>query len=447
MKIYPIVRTALKALQRNPMRAMLTTLGIVIGIGAVIAMMEVGAGSSAAIQKKITSMGANGIIIIPKTAVSGGVSYGAGSAMTLTTKDCDAIIKSCPLLHSAAPIVRARAQVVYLNRNWVPESIEGTKSEYLDVRQWPLEQGEPFTERDVKSANQVCLLGHTIAGKLFGNQSPIGKTIRLRNISLRVIGVLSKKGANLMGQDQDDILLAPWTTIKYRIAGSRLRNTNQSTSTDDDHHYYVRHMSFYPDQAAIQKRNSPLLIRFANIDAIMAATRSADLIADASEEITEILRIRHGVGPGEEDFEIINLTEIAKALSSTTTIMTNLLLCIAAVSLIVGGVGIMNIMLVSVTERTHEIGLRMAVGARSRDILNQFLVEAIALCVAGGVVGILFGNTVSYLIWKLLDWPVKASPMAAAVAVCVSVSVGIIFGFYPAWKASQLNPIEALRYE
>lgn len=447
MKIYPVVRTALKAFRRNPMRAMLTTLGIVIGVGAVIAMMEIGEGSSSAIQKRIASMGANALIVIPSTAASGGVTYGAGSAMTLTPEDCEAILGNCPSVRNAAPIVRARAQLVYGNRNWVPDSIEGTTGAYLYIREWEVAEGETFTERDVVSANRVCLLGQTLVSELFEEQSPIGKEVRLRNVSLRVIGVLQDKGANLMGQDQDDILLAPWTTIKYRIAGSRLQSMNQSSS-DNENDRYPGGQSLYPEQSAIQAENTPMLVRFTNIDAIMTAAQSTDMITNAIEEITEVLRAQHGIKPDDfDDFEIIDLTEILGTLSATTTLMTNLLLCVAAISLVVGGVGIMNIMLVSVTERTREIGLRMAVGGRSRDILRQFLVEAIALCLFGGAVGILFGNGVSYFIWRFFQWPVKATPIAATVAVLVSASVGIVFGFYPAWKASRLDPIEALRYE
>jgi len=447
MRIYPTVRIALKALRRNPMRAMLTTLGIVIGVGAVIAMMEIGTGSSSAIQKKIASMGADALIVIPSTAASGGVTYGAGSAMTLTPEDCEMILRECPSIRNAAPIVRARAQVVYGNRNWVPDSIEGTTAAYLDVKDWEVVEGKNFTDFDILHSDRVCLLGQTLVNELFGGESPVGRQVRLRNVSLRVIGVLKAKGANLMGQDQDDILLAPWTTIKYRIAGSRLQSANQSSSGKDSD-LYPGGQNLYPEQSSTQEENSPMLVRFANIDAIMTAARSTDQVTDATEEITEVLRARHGISPGDsDDFEIINLTEITGTLSATTTLMTNLLLCVAAISLIVGGVGIMNIMLVSVTERTREIGLRMAVGARSRDILRQFLVEAIALCLVGGAMGILFGNGVSHLIWRFLKWPVEATPIATAVAVLVSASVGIAFGFFPAWKASRLDPIEALRYE
>jgi len=289
MKIYSAVRIAFKTLGRNPMRAMLTTLGIVIGVGAVIAMMEIGTGSSSAIRKKIASMGANALIVIPSTATSGGVTYGAGSAMTLTPEDCEMILRECPSVRNAAPIVRARAQVVYGNRNWVPDSIEGTTGAYLDVRERKVVEGDAFTQRDVISAGRVCLLGQTLVSKLFGEESPVGKHVRLKNVSLRVIGVLKAKGANLMGQDQDDILLAPWKTIKYRIAGSRLQSSNQSSSGKDSD-LYPGGQSLYPEQSSTQADNSPMLVRFANIDAIMTAARSSSQITDATDKITELLR-------------------------------------------------------------------------------------------------------------------------------------------------------------
>jgi len=448
MKSVTTFRIAVRALNRNLLRALLTTLGIVIGVSAVITMMQIGAGSSASIREKITSMGANVLIIIPKAAESSGVSIGAGSAMTLTPQDCAIVRERCPSLRNAAPVVRARAQAVYGNQNWVPDSIEGTTPEYLDVRQWSIEEGTAFTHLDVTRANKVCLLGRTVADELFGRASPVGRQIRLRNVSLRVIGVLSEKGANLMGQDQDDTLLAPWTTIKYRIAGSRLEDMNQSADAEESGVYPGLAGNLYPGQSDAQKSNNRQLCRFVNVDAIMAVVGTSGLVKQAGEEITAVLRSRHRIGPGaKDDFEIINLSEITRMLSSTTSLMTNLLLSIAAISLVVGGVGIMNIMLVSVTERTREIGLRMAVGARSRDILKQFLFEAITLCLAGAAMGMVLGNTVSFFVWRLLRWPVQASPMAMVTAVLVSMGVAVLFGFYPAWKASRLDPIVALRHE
>jgi ABC-type antimicrobial peptide transport system permease subunit len=448
MKPVLTLRIAVKALNRNLLRALLTTLGIVIGVAAVISMMQIGAGSSSSIREKISSMGADVLIVVPKAVESGGVNIGAGSAMTLTPQDCEMVRHHCTSIRSAAPVVRARAQAVFGSQNWVPDSIEGTTPEYLAVRQWGIEDGAPFSNLDVTRANRVCLLGRTVAAKLFGNVSPLGKQIRLRNVALRVVGILSEKGANLMGQDQDDVVLAPWTTIKFRIAGSRLENMNQSAGDNNSDAYPGIAGRLYPEQSDSQKNNQQLLCRFANVDAIMVAVRNSNLIRQANEEIAEVLRPRHRIGPGgRDDFEIINLTEITQMLSTTSSLMTHLLLCIAAISLVVGGVGIMNIMLVSVTERTREVGLRMAVGAKSRDILRQFLIEAIMLCLAGGTIGIVLGNAVSFCVWWLLRWPVDASPMAAVTAVWVSVSVGILFGFYPAWQASRLDPIVALRHE
>lgn len=456
MKIYATTRTALKALRRNPMRAMLTTLGIVIGIGAVIAMMEIGAGSSAALQKSIASMGANVLVVRPGTASSGGVTFGAGSATTLTPEDCQAILRECPAVRSAAPMVRARTQVVYGSRNWVPTYIYGTTPAYLDVRDWStLAEGEPFSNRDVLNGNKVCLLGQTVVRELFEGEPPVGREIRIKNVAFRVVGVLSSKGANMMGIDQDDIILAPWTTIKYRVTGTSLSDSNQSSdSAASDSVNTLSNLypggqpSLYPKRSSIQAADNPMPVRFTNIDQIMASANNSEDISAAVEQISAVLRERHHIRPGEtDDFYIRNMAELTKTLSSTTVLMTNLLLSVAMISLVVGGVGIMNIMLVSVTERTREIGLRMAVGARARDILRQFLVEAIVLCLVGGAMGILLGHGGSQLVRLLLNWPVATSPTAIAAAVIVSASVGILFGFYPAWKASRLDPIEALRYE
>ena len=379
MKAYRTIKTAMKGLRRNPMRAMLTTLGIVIGVGAVIAMMEIGTGSSSAIQKSISSMGANVLLVMPGTAVSSGVTFGSGSRTTLTPEDCEAILRDCPAVRSAAPVVRARTQVVYGNRNWVPPTMLGTTAAFLDVRDWTnLDEGEPFSDRDVLNANKVCLLGKTLAQELFQGESPIGKELRIKNVLFRVVGVLSPKGANMMGSDQDDILLAPWTTIKYRVTGSSLTTANQSTSSGSSSSlntlsnvYPGGQPELFPERSAVQAANNPMPVRFANIDQILAAAWSSEEIPSAIRQITDVLRERHRIRPGEpEDFTIRDMTEMTRTLTSTTTLMTNLLLCVAMISLVVGGVGIMNIMLVSVTERTREIGLRMAVGARARDIMR-----------------------------------------------------------------------------
>ena len=455
MKIYATARTAFKALRRNPMRAMLTTLGIVIGVGAVIAMMEIGAGASSALKKTIASMGANVLVIRPGTASSGGVSFGAGTTTTLTPADCQAILRECQAVRNAAPMVRARAQVVYGNRNWIPNTIYGTTPAYLDVQDWgSLAEGEPFSDRDVLNGNRVCILGQTLVRELFDGESPMGKEIRIKNISFKVVGVLSQKGANMMGFDQDDVILAPWTTIKYRVSGTSLATASQSTAAATDsvntlsNLYPTEQLALYPEQSSVQQADNPMPVRFANIDQIMAAANSSAEISLAIEQISEVLRERHRLRAEEpDDFNIRDMAELTNTLSTTTKLMTNLLLAVAMISLLVGGVGIMNIMLVSVTERTREIGLRMAVGAKGRDILRQFLVEAVVLCLTGGAMGIVLGHGGSLLVQLLLKWPVETSPAAIAAAVLVSAGVGIIFGFYPAWKASRLDPIEALRYE
>ncbi|OQX20127.1 MAG: hypothetical protein BWK76_02460 [Desulfobulbaceae bacterium A2] len=456
MTLAATMRLALRALRRNIMRALLTTLGIVIGVAAVIAMMEIGAGSSAALKKSIASMGANVLVIRPGTASSGGVSFGSGSAATLTPEDCQAILRDCPAVRNATPQVRTRTQVVHGSRNWVPTYIYGTTPAFLDVQEWPMAEGEPFSERDILNGNRVCLLGATLVRELFDGVSPVGREIRIKNISFKVVGVLASKGANMMGLDQDDIVLAPWTTIKFRVSGSALTSSNQSAgSAGSDSSlntlsnlYPGDQPALYPERSASQAADNPMPVRLASIDQIMVAAHGPEDIGAAITQMTELLRERHRIRQGRpDDFNIRDITELTNTLSSTTKLMTNLLLSVAMISLVVGGVGIMNIMLVSVTERTREIGLRMAVGAKARDILRQFLTESVVLCLVGGALGILLGHGGSMLVRLLLRWPVETSPAAIAAAVLVSAGVGIVFGFYPAWKASRLDPIEALRYE
>ncbi len=457
MRSYITLKTALGALRRNVMRTVLTTLGIIIGVASVITMMDIGHGSSIAIQKTMISIGANTLIILPGALSNAGINYGAGSIMTLTPQDADAIVKEVSPVIGVAPIVRARTQVVYGNRNWVPTYVYGTTPSFLVVRDWAdLDEGEAFTDHDVLNASKVCLVGHTIVNELFGGESPVGKVVRIRSVDFKVIGVLKKKGANLMGLDQDDILLAPWTTIKYRVVAAALGNSNQSTTNTANtsevntlsNIYPEIQQNLYPVPSTSETADAPLPIRFTTVDTIMTAARSSGLIPAAIQQITMVLRERHHLRNSDpNDFNIRDMTEITKAMSSTTDLITKLLLYVAMISLVVGGIGIMNIMLVSVTERTREIGLRMAVGADPGDILRQFLTEAVILCLLGGATGILLGRSCSYIVSAVLHWPTAASLGAIVAAVVVSATVGVIFGFYPAWKASRLNPIEALRYE
>jgi ABC-type antimicrobial peptide transport system permease subunit len=440
------------------MRSSLTALGIIIGVAAVIAMENIGQGSSTAVQQTIKSMGANNLLIMPGTASSGGVSFGSGSIVTLTPQDAEAIAKECPAVSGVAPIVRARCQVVYGNRNWVPMYIYGTTPDFLDIRDWQqLDEGDTFTDRDVRNGSKVCLLGQTLVRELFGEESPLNKEIRVQNVTFKVVGVLSRKGANMMGMDQDDILLAPWTTIKYRVAGTSAATVNQSAAQQVDTTQKVNTLNqvyptvqplLYPTLSPLQVADTPQPVRFTNVDQILVRAASTEETKPAIRQVSEVLHERHHIRAGQpDDFNVRDMTEMSKALGSTSELMGVLLLAVAMISLLVGGVGIMNIMLVSVTERTREIGLRMAVGAKARDILRQFLIEAVLLCLLGGAIGILVGIGGSWGVYRFLHWPTELSWPALVAAVAVSAAVGVVFGYYPAWKASRLDPIEALRYE
>jgi putative ABC transport system permease protein len=401
-------RISFRALKVNKMRSALTMLGIIIGVGAVIAMLAVGTGASRRISEQISSMGSNLLIILPGSTTAGGVRMGAGTQPTLNMADAEAIQRECPAVSDVAPVLSGVAQVVYGHENW-STGVLGTTPGMLTVRDWPLSAGRPFTEQDVKSATKVCLLGQTVVDNLFGDMDPVGQFIRINNVPFTVLGVLAPKGQSPRGQDQDDTIYVPVTTAQKKLFGT----------------------SF------------PGMVRI-----IMVKAKSTEDLAPAEKQINELLRQRHHMGPKQEnDFTVRNLTEIMQAAEQSTKVMALLLGAIASVSLLVGGIGIMNIMLVSVTERTREIGIRMAIGAKTWDIRLQFIIEALTLSLIGGVAGIIAGVSGSKIISVLAGWSTIISPLSILLAFGFSGLVGIFFGFYPAYKASLLDPIEALRYE
>jgi len=402
------LKISLRALRVNKMRSALTMLGIIIGVGAVIAMLAVGTGASERISQQIASIGSNLIIILPGSTTSGGLRMGMGSQPTLTKDDADAIQKECSAVQDVAPVLNGAAQIVYGNQNW-STGVYGTTPSMLNIRDWPLASGRSFTEQDVRSATKVCLLGQTVVENLFGSIDPIGQVVRIKKVPFTVIGVLARKGQSPQGQDQDDTVYIPVTTAQKKIFGTTF----------------------------------PGMVR-----TIMVKGKSTDDLDAAEKQINELLRQRHHIGPKKDnDFTVRNLTQIMQVAEQSTKVMTLLLGAIASVSLLVGGIGIMNIMLVSVTERTREIGIRMAVGAKTWDIRLQFIIEALTLSLIGGVVGIIAGVSGSKIISAVAGWSTIVSLLSIFLAFGFSGLVGIFFGFYPAYKASLLNPIDALRYE
>lgn len=405
MRFVEILRIAFDALLRNKMRSLLTMLGIIIGVGAVIAMVAIGQGAQTSVEAQINSLGTNILLVFPGTMTRGGVMAGGGTGTSLTEEDGQAVKDQCPAVAYVSPQLRNGAQVVYSGLNW-GTVLQGGTVDYFSIRDWKLDKGDFFTDQDVRAATKVCLLGQTVVNQLFETSDPIGQTIRIRNIPFRVIGALKPKGENAMGQDQDDLIIIPYTTLQKRLMGN------------------TRSWGF------------------------LVSAVSKNQITEAQQQITDLLRMRHKLSANDDnDFTIRTQTEIADAQSATSKIMTTLLASIASVSLVVGGIGIMNIMLVSVTERTREIGIRISIGARRRDILSQFLMEAIVMSLLGGFLGIALGVGGSNIISKFAGWPTFVSTNSIFLAVFFSSLVGVFFGWYPARKASSLNPIEALRYE
>jgi putative ABC transport system permease protein len=404
--LFTIIRVAFQALGRNKMRSILTMLGIIIGVGAVIAMVSIGQGAQETIAQQIASAGSNMLFVTPGAWNSGGVRMGAGTTSHLTVEDYQAIERECPAVKLASPVTRSNASVIYGNQNWFT-NIQGYNTNFSAIRLWDVESGAFFTDQDVSTDQRVCVLGRTVADNLFAGADPVGQEIRVKNMPFRVVGVLKSKGQSGMGQDQDDTIIAPYTTVQKKLQGN---------------------------------------LNFINSIMVSAISESASTTAET--EIAELLRQRHRIAsPEDDDFQVRNLADMAELANNSNQVMTLLLASIAFVSLVVGGIGVMNIMLVSVTERTREIGIRMSVGATGGDIQFQFLTEAIVLAVFGGLLGVVSGIVASKVISDSLGWPTLVSTAAIGMAFCFAGAIGIAAGWYPALKASRLDPIDALHYE
>lgn len=406
MNVANLLKVAFHALKRNKLRALLTMLGIIIGVGSVIAMLAIGQGSKKSIEDQISKMGTNLVFAMPGSQQRGGIMLGNASAVSLSEKDLSAIKTNSPSISDLSPEVRANGQAVYSHKNW-PTNLFGGNTAYLTIKKIEVADGRSYTDREVKSAAKVCMIGQTVIENLFGKGfNPIGLTIRFRNIPMKIIGVLKARGLNTFGQDQDDLLLAPYTTVQKRVLASIYFGSIQSSAI------------------------------------------SEDKTQDAVAEMSAALRKSHKLKPNDaDDFTIRSQDELVSTFSSVSNVLTVLLGAIASISLLVGGIGIMNIMYVSVTERTREIGLRMSVGGRGKDILMQFLIESVLLSVIGGVIGIIIGIGASDTIASVMKWPVVVLPTSVVLSFLVCTVIGIFFGWYPARKAASLNPIDALRYE
>jgi putative ABC transport system permease protein len=405
MRFAATVRIALRALKRNKLRTALTMLGMIIGVAAVIAMVGIGNGAKAQVEAQIASLGENVILIFSGSSSSSGIRSGYGGAGTLKIEDADAIAREIPGVSAVSPEVRSSEQVAAGNQNWRP-NILGESPDYFDIRQWPFVEGGSFSEQDVRGANKVCVIGQTAARQLFGDASPLGEIVRIKQVPFVIVGLLASKGMSVMGSDQDDAIIMPYTSAMRRVFG-------QTT-----------------------------------LRSITVQAESADQLSAVQQQIISLLRQRHRIsGTREDDFTVRSQEEIAEAATQTSRTMTILLAAIALVSLVVGGIGIMNIMLVSVTERTREIGIRMAVGAHGSDILRQFLIEALTLSCLGGLLGIGLGLLASEILSETAGWPTEVPPNWVAIAFGISAAFGVFFGYYPARKAAALDPIEALRFE